>query len=291
MAARAIPNAKGIRPYSESFLSATMRRRFHSVPIPDLLTRGYIATHPVTAREQIAKRYGCVLALSGHGCGGITFLRGCIESIDSDGRLARCLMITAPHTHWDGSRVVESYDEQRNVYLNGPSAAGGNLHPFSFVFTVDGPAPYEWADETVPLRWHDWEEPYAAIDALNDLVVSRIGGELPIPLGITIDHRFKRSIFDEQVFTSAEGPHSEEAGRAVIRPVLESVVKPNPMNPSQVQIAWSAYPVAEVVDLPFAPDEAATLHQLETLLREYDPETALEIIESIETRLANDVAG
>ena len=57
---------------------------------------------------------------------------------------------------------------------------------------------------------------------------------MPIPLGVMIDHRFKRSVWDEQLFTFVEGPHNAENGRAIVEPVIESVVCPNPVVPENI---------------------------------------------------------
>jgi hypothetical protein len=259
---------------------------FPIVPTELLVRDGFISTHPVAARSAIREAYGCALLLSGLDCPGISLIRDKVQTIDSSGRQARSLMITAPHTHWGGSPIVESFDLARGVYMAGPLVTHSPLRPFSFVFTPSGPVAYEWIDSTVPLHIDEWADAYAAISRLAEIIFSE-ALTLPIPLGVTIDHRFKRSIWDEQVFTSAEGPHSEEDGRAVIRPVLESVVRPNPMNPNQVQVAWSAYPTSAVVEPPFEPHEAAILSQLEDLLRKYDSSTALEFLDNLEDVLGS----
>src|ERR1017187_1431397 len=213
---------------------------FVSLPMLRLIEEGYVAPHPETARERIRGRYHCELTQSGRGCPGIALLRDLIQSIDSDLRFARSLFITAVHTHWGEGKIVISFDPGRNIFLSGPTASSGTLRPFSFVFSAAGPVPYEWADESVPVGRPHLDELYAFIVGLNEVVVASAADDLPIPLGVTINHRFKRSVWDEQVFSFAEGPHDEENGRAIVRPVVESIVDAKPQYPDQVQVAWSA---------------------------------------------------
>jgi hypothetical protein len=159
------------------------------------------------------------------------------------------------------------------------------LYPFSFVFSADGPIPYEWADETVPVTKTDLDEIYAFINQLNAAVVKNVSRVLPIPLGIAINHRFKRSVWDEQVFSFAEGPHDEENGRAVIRPVVESVVERESRYPNQVQVAWSAFPNDSFIRPDLTVEEAAVYRRLEDLLRDMRPQEGVAFMEDLHVYL------
>lgn len=248
-----------------------------------LVRDGYVAPHPITARERIAERYSCELTVSGKECDGIGMIRDLVDSLDRDLRFARCLAICAPHSHWGERTIIETFDPAQGIFLQGPADAEA-AHPISFVFTPNGPVPYEWADATVPIDAMELEEAYGFIERLNTAVVAQAGDELPLPLGITIDHRFKHSIFDEQLFGYAEGYHAEQNGRAVVRPVLDSVVRPQP-NPDQVQVTWSCFPSSYYTPLLLTDAETRALLDLERLLLSMPPSEALDFVSRLDADL------
>lgn len=128
---------------------------FPSIPISHLIAGDYVARHPLIARQRISERYSCVLAKNGCNIEGIADLREMIRKRDSNLKFARALFISAPHTHWEDEKIVESFDAAENLILNGPVPSTdhcGELRPVSFVFSADGPIPYEWADQSVRLR-------------------------------------------------------------------------------------------------------------------------------------------
>lgn len=258
---------------------------FASVSISRLVEDGYVAPHPVTARERISQRYSCALTPSGHECEGIVLLRNLVRSLDSDSKFARCLVLCASHTHWDDKDIVESFDSDRDIFLNGPLKHVESLLPISFVFTSKGPAPFEWADESVSVNPTALEEIYAFISKLNELVVSEIGDCLPIPIGISIDHRFKRSVWDNQFFGYAEGYHEEEGGRAVVKPVLESIVNPGIQDPDQVQVTWNCFSDFKPAEPNLTSSEKAVFLKLESVLDEMTPGQALEFVTDLEAEL------
>jgi hypothetical protein len=259
-------------------------RAFAAIPIGELLRDGYVAPHPFTARERISARYSCELTLSGRECDGIRLIRDLVESLDRDRRYARCLAICAPHTHWGDRPIVETFDSEHGIFLQGPAEAEA-VHPISFVFTREGPVPYEWTDASVPLAPADLEDVYGFIAQLNGALVSRVGEQLPIPLGITIDHRFKASVFDEQLFGYAEGYHAEQDGRAVVRPVLESVVRPDTRNADQVQVTWTCFPNDDYPRLELTEPETEVLLDLERVLASMQPQEAWDFVTRLDADL------
>jgi hypothetical protein len=265
---------------------------FPCASIQQLILGGYVAPLPIVARARISERYACDLTTSGCGVSGISILRELISSLDSDLKFARALLISAPHTHWGNELIVESFDPQQQLYFNGaaPSlASSADLCPISFVFSRDGATPYEWADNTVPLNQSDLDELYAFISRLNQSVVTRFSAELPIPLGIMIDHRFKKSIWDAQLFTFAEGRHDEHDGRAIVWPTFQSVIHDNPPHPNTVQVAWSAFPNSEFFEPVLTEAERLVLTQLEDLVKSRAPDEALEFVNSLESYLRSKI--
>ena len=179
---------------------------------------------------------------------------------------------------------MESYDAARGMYLVGPSRPAGSLTPYSFVFSKDGPAPYEWADITVPIDVGEVAEVVDFACRLNALVVAQVP-QLPIPLGITIDHRFKTSIWAEQVYSFAEGASDEHNGRAVVEPVVDSVIHANPERPGTVQVAWSAFPEDELFDSSLAPAEERFLLAIESALRMMPPDEGRNFVTAVRAAL------
>jgi hypothetical protein len=261
---------------------------FAGIFISQLVLDGYVSPHPVTAREQICQRYICDLTLSGLECEGIRVIRDLVESLDSNLRFAKSLLICAPHTHWGYKTIVESFNRYDAVFLQGPTTAD-ELRPISFVFTKDGPAPFEWMDETVEVDPVELAEVYAFIARVNAALVTQVGKHFPIPLGISIDHRFKQSIFEERLFGYVEGYHLEHKGRAVVRPVLESVVQPEDRYPDQVQVTWSCFPNSYYPSLELLQSEREALLDLEAVLRSMSPSEAVEFISGLQSMLQEQV--
>ncbi|MEA3207660.1 MAG: hypothetical protein QOE70_717 [Chthoniobacter sp.] len=258
---------------------------FPDVPIARLVADGLIAAHPVQARTRIMERYGCELTVLGLECSAIRTLRDLVESLDDRGRFARCLVLCASHTHWGDRAIVESYDRVREVFLNGPVAASGDLTPMSFVFTEGGPIPFEWCDQTVSFDPGSLNSIFEFIVRLNDLVVSTFRSELPIPIGISIDHRFKNTIWDDQIFGYAEGAQDEEDGRAVVRPILDSVLSPYVDDPEQVQVTWTCFPNHRLNQLELKDDDHTTLSKLEAHLATLKPSETVVFVNELETAL------
>lgn len=264
--------------------------RFPVRSLRDLLANGYIAPHPVTACERIAERYSCALSSSGRECEGIRFLRDSVAALDSQMQFAKCLWICASHTHWGAEAIIETFDRDRALFLHGPAASAETLRPISFVFTPEGPVPFEWMDESVVVSAAELEEVYRFIWQLN-AVVLRSGAQLPIPLGISIDHRFKESLFDNQLFGYAEGYHGEHDGRAVVRPVLQPVVRPQDPEADLIQVTWSAFPNDHYPELRLNEAESAALARLESELANMPPDVAVRFVSEIERELRDHLSG
>jgi hypothetical protein len=255
-----------------------------AISMRELLARDYVASSPVSALEKIRRRFSCELTVRGSDCTGIVALRRLIASMDADGCYARCLLITAPHTHWGEHTIVESFDVNRRIYLIGSQPGGGV--PYSFVFSSEGAIPYEWADGSVPLDRGEFNEARGVIDRLNALVTAEFP-KLPIPLGVTIDHRFKKSIFDAQIFAFAETPPPDGHGPSIVRALVESVLEANPVYPGRLQAAWFSASDEQGSQKLMNERERAALSRLEKMLATQPPEEALRFVEDLESYLRN----
>lgn len=189
----------------------------------ELIALGFVAPLPAIARARIKERYKCDLGPFGHDCDGLNRLRDLIAEMDPDRRHRNALYLTAAHTHWGECDIVESFDEKSCTYFVGAAEPEGKRLPYSFVFSLEGPVPFEWCDGSVPINETEFEEIREFIVELNAKVVERWAAELPMPIGLMIDHRFKRSIWDARLYSFIEGDAHECDGRAKIRFQLESV--------------------------------------------------------------------
>lgn len=217
---------------------------FTELPVKNLLDLCYLAPLPVVARERIKERFR-IDDIEGYApdCQGLKVIRDLAAEIDPDERYRHAIFLTACHTHWDENRIVESFDANSGLYLNGPvkDIDPKELRPYSFAFSRHGPLPVEWMDDTVPVNDSELDQLYRWICELNEKVAEQLIYELPTPVGLMIDHRFKRSLWEPRIFSFAEGDSQEFAGRARIIPIFESIVDPSPAIPNTVQVAWSAF--------------------------------------------------
>lgn len=207
----------------------------------ELIANGYLHLSAEEARAAVESRSHGGLDWFARECEPIVQLRRCISQLDPSGKFSQSVLICAPHTHWHDSLIIQSYDVLSGVYLNGPSHAteSANLRPVSFAFTESGPVPYEWADESVPIAEVELTQVTEFIDELCRVYVRSLSYSPPV-VGVLIDHRFKLSVFEHRIFTFAEGPHDELSGRAVVRPIIQSVGTTYFQDPEIIQSAWTA---------------------------------------------------
>lgn len=253
----------------------------------NLVNEGHVSIGPTEARNKIELHYKCILTLNGNSCTGIENIRNIINNNQEIKRLNKCIFVTAPHTHWGPDAIIESFDANRNVYIAGPIASQDRLRPFSFIFSKEGPIPYEWLDQSVPISDNELNQAYILIHSLNAIIASSMDINLPIPLGISIDHRFKASIWDEQVLSFSEGPSDEENNRALINPVIISVISNNEIFKDQVQVAWSTFSHEELLAYPLEPNEYLEISRLESLLKSLKPEDAMIFLRELDDSLSS----
>lgn len=264
-----------------------MARVFPAMPMRQLLDLGFVAPLPAIARSRIKERYRCDLGPFGYDCTGLNELRDIMAELDVGRKYRHALFLTAVHTHWNEDIIVESYSPATGEYLNGsnPSSCYNKLRPYSFCFSSQGPLPVEWMDESVEIETAELEEVYSFIWLLNDKVCERLSGQLPIPIGLMIDHRFKRSLWDSRMYSFAEGDSHEHEGRAVVSPVFESVLSPSPAVPGTITVAWTAFQKSEVPTVPLSAADRALVEKLEAEIKARTPEEARLFLDELETTL------
>lgn len=184
--------------------------------VAQLIASGLLTEGPFEAVARLAQRYGDPPNRDGANCAGIVALRDLIERASARLNVpAAALMITAPHTHWGDRLTIESFDSANRRYLIGPQRPVGRMEPVSFALSADGPVAYEWADGSTRLDAQDLAAAWRLIEAVNEAAFA--GGEPAhdLPLGLAINHRFKR-ICGPPLFSTMENPLDDEIGMAEI---------------------------------------------------------------------------
>lgn len=153
-----------------------------------------IADDPYLAADAIKDFFDAPPAINGDNISGFTALRDKLFSICTDTKWINSLILMAPHTHWeDRVPTIYQFDTDKDYYVIGPHEIEENEEyiPVSFVFSDMGPLPYEWAHKSINLDRKEWKIAFDLIAELNDLVWSE-----NYPIGVSIDFRFKESIFE-----------------------------------------------------------------------------------------------
>lgn len=218
-----------------------------------------VATSPEDAVARLARTFGERPTLSGRGNPGIAAFREWLFDHTGNGRSKDALMLVAPHTHWDEGLPIVYRAPSPGRYLVGPTriVPDAIYHPVSFVFAEGGALAYEWADPSIGLGDSELAALYPTIDAAAE----RFWRE-GWPLGVTINFRFKASLFDDRPVDNIEreiaGDPDEQseivqADTAVVRDIL--------------QVAWHCYS-DRCYGLSL--EEAALIDQLRTLSDKMD---------------------
>lgn len=157
-----------------------------------LVREGFVAPDPEQAYRRLAEAEEDGVDIFGAGCEVLNRVRTSIHRCDSSGIPHYLLMLVAPHTHWDPGPILETWDPTAERYWIGPlRACSGLVFPISFVITADGPLAYEWAAEGAFSDPDSLAIAYDLIDRVaHDLADS--GTDFPIPVGLSVNHRFKR---------------------------------------------------------------------------------------------------
>ena len=145
----------------------------------------------------ISKCFRCNTRQDGANNYGISILRDEIAKLGNADSDAYSLMIVAPHTHWrKPESIVYRFDAEHQRYLiqNQTLRKAEGYLPVSFVFSDDGPLPYEWTDNSIFIDRNEYDRAYRLISELNSIVAS-----FNWPLGISIDFRFKKSLFSKNL--------------------------------------------------------------------------------------------
>ena len=201
------------------------------------LRQSRLAPDPVSAIERIVSTFGVRPSRLGTNVPGITAIREAIWAVTHDAVIANGLVIIAPHTHWSSNLpIVISANGQG--YRIGPTTPldEGRYTPVSFVFSLQGPLPYEWADDSIAFGQADLERMWRAIGDICEALASH-----DWPLGLSLNFRSK-NLFGEEPVATLEYPENADVtneGPALISRVDEAIRSHD--DSSFDQVAWHGY--------------------------------------------------
>ena len=153
------------------------------------------------ALEKILKHYNVVPNEIGSNIDDISKIRDAIYDLNKDNAIMiNCFSIIAPHTHWEkNNAIIYFYDKENSRYVIGHHLISYDTYyyPCSFVFSKNGPIPYEWIDSSSTfIQENDLLLCHKTIEKLNSLFRSKF-----IPLGVAIDFRFKHRLYETSIPT------------------------------------------------------------------------------------------
>jgi len=215
-----------------------------------------IASSAGDALAAIHTAFGQSPAAGGWNIEGIVAIRDALSELANDPLLSGAFMISAPHTHWEPSRpVIVSYLDGRYTVGAQDVDKKGYYWPVSFLFSDDGPVPYEWADCSVRLQTEQLPYLYKVVEVVNGRFSIR-----QWPLGIALSFRF-RDLLSNSYVSTIEWPLGGPEGRrlSAIERIdeFERRVGHQPFE----QVYWHSFS-----DLPLSltPDALALLEKLRT---------------------------
>jgi len=204
----------------------------------DIISRE-ISDNPLIAVNKIIDKFQSIPTLSGNNIPGIIEIRDKLFEICKSKRIINAFSIVAAHTHWhDKMPIIYTYDLQKKEYIIGPHKIEneGIYYPVSFVFYNDFPLPYEWC-YLIPFKDAEYKKAYEIIVELNNSF-----HKYKYQLGISIDFRFKKSIFDKPI-ASVELPiiEKEDHFYGFSKYISYKSFSKNNLNITPEQVAWHPY--------------------------------------------------
>jgi hypothetical protein len=223
----------------------------------------FIADNPNLALKQIKKTFKKKPNVDGNNIEGIVKLRNEIFTIAKKEKYINPFVITASHTHWDKPKpVIYKFDKNNKRYLIGQHKIDKKLiyYPVSFVFDNQNYLPYEWA---VNINFITNE--YIKAISIVRMLTKKIN-VTKYPLGISIDFRFKNSLFDKPIPT-VELPIDEIENKYY---GYSEIITLENFESSQIeetteQVGW--YPFSDYL-LNLDNSEQKILNELRTLIRQ-----------------------
>lgn len=182
---------------------------YHADYQNEVVKSGRVPHGATMSLEKIEAWYGTKPSPYGHGISNIVKIRNYLFNIvggEAYYYKVRPFVIVAPHSHWDKIKPTIYIAPNPTSYIIGQHdiKPGSFYYPVTFIFSQNGPIPFEWAEQSVPLDAKEHIEVLETIISLNDKLQTT-----DFPLGIAMDFRFKKSLYDNAT-ASLELPITED---------------------------------------------------------------------------------
>lgn len=237
-----------------SLLNAFSKLKSRLIPL--------VSNSPEFAIERAELIFGKKLTKSCTEIEDFTILRNYIFEYSPKIDYINALIITLPHTHWKKPEpIIYEFDEKGKRYIIGPIPIKEDekYYPVSFLFYKGVALPYEWAAESVGIMDLEF---YETIKIIEDVASKYIGDFYP--LGLSINFRFKSSLFSEFGGT-VEVPETDPASPNIEYSYILSQSNFNKSNEqfNLSQVAW--YPFSDM-QLQLSNNEEAVLKELRGII-------------------------
>jgi len=226
----------------------------------DLIYNGSVADDPSASVQKVNSFFKLIHNVDGGNIEGIRLIRKVLLTKATNKKHICSIMITAPHTHWhDRKPIIYHFDAENQQYIIGShsiEATKGYL-PVSFVVTDRGVLAYEWADDSIRPNAEEWNYAIELLYKCTPIIQKH-----KWPLGLAIDFRFKKSLY-ETAHASVEYPESEEGSYSII---TTHIAYASANRKIQIeQVAWHPYDDGYY---NFTNDEEAVLQDLRKILEQ-----------------------
>ena len=210
----------------------------------EVVKKDRIAQGATEALERIKAHYECDLSQDGHSLQAVQKIRDKLYTICGNPKMVNPYTILAPHVHWHDIKPTIYISQKKDEYIIGQHDIKDSslYYPVTFIFSEMGLIPFEWAEQSIEINKTEHKEIVAVLVELNSSL-----GTVNSPLGIAIDFRFKKSLFDsptgslELPISDTEHPY---CGYSKIVPRIEHLSKNDSLEFEQV--SW--HPRSDLFD-------------------------------------------
>lgn len=155
-----------------------------------------IPNDPEIAFQRISIVNGALPQGNGSNIDAFTKIRKRVSTYEgtTENYISYSLKIIAPHTHWEvGNPTIYSFSPEKNCYQVGPLSINSlsRYLPIAFSFTKNSLVAFEWLELVENEYVKDYKLLLPLLNSIN-----RDGCFFNSSLGLGIDFRFKKSLFD-----------------------------------------------------------------------------------------------
>ncbi|MFD0750383.1 hypothetical protein ACFQZS_09540 [Mucilaginibacter calamicampi] len=204
----------------------------------DLIYPNFVSESVDAGLKKVEVFFGTKPNVYGSNIDAFKKIRDAIFVISKGSSIINSLNIAVPHTHWEGQNpVIYKFQEEFNRYVIGHHEPDVNktYFPASFVFSEQEVLPYEWLEYNTNINEEEFSLIYAFLIELHQEVACN-----KWPLGINIDFRYKKTLFEESIPTVEIPLENEDLdGFAFIQKYADFILSSDGSDHTE-QVAWSA---------------------------------------------------